>query len=115
MGKLQKLRLRFLSHLMMVRSKLDLRSATLQNHTDATEKSSLAAKSGDVADVGCAGATPLGACSELHWSEVRRICSEPTAELYRSDSLSSLVSQESDDVFLEGEHSQAELQCRSGM
>lgn len=110
MGKLQKLRSRFFSRLMMVRNKLDLRS----NRTDATEKSSRVAKSDDVADVGCAGATPFGACSELHWSEVRRIYSEPTAELYRSDSLSSLVSQESDDVFLEGGHNQEELQCKSG-
>ena len=114
MGKLQKLRSRFFSRLMMVRNKLDLRSAPHHNRTDATKNSSRAAKSDAVADVGCAVAVPFGACSELHWSEVRRIYSEPTAELYRPDSFSSLVSQESDNVFLEGEHNQEVLQCRSG-
>lgn len=51
--------------------------------------------------------------TDLHWNEARRIYSEPAALLHRSTSdaslVSSLASQASDDVFLEGDDE--EMSC----
>ena len=102
---------------MVVRSKVDLLPSPIENRIDATEESDGAASNDDLqnlASVSCVSAAPVGACEELHWNEARRIYSEPTAELYRSESVSSLASQESDDVFLEVGDGNEELQCRTG-
>ena len=104
---------------MVVRSKVDLLPAPIENRIETTEESDGAARNDDLqnlADVSCVSAAPstVGACEELHWNEARRIYSEPTAELYRSESISSLASQESDNVFLEVGDGNEELQCRTG-
>lgn len=118
MGKLQKLRSRFFRRLMVVRSKVDLLPAPIENRIESTEESDRTARDDDLqsqANVGYVSVSPMGAFEELHWNEARRIYSEPTAELYHSESLSSLASQESDDVFLEGGADNERLQCRTGI